>query len=65
MIECLPSNPRHLRARPVTFAYTRPLSPQDVSGITGRLQEDAVTPVRASCAKRLLVVFKGWLAKGR
>lgn len=65
MIECLPSNPRLVRARPLTFAYTRPLSPQDVSGITGRLQADAAKPVKASGAKRLLDVFKGWFATGR
>lgn len=29
--------------RPLTFAYTRPLSPADISGITGLLQDEPLT----------------------
>lgn len=37
MVERLPSRHQVVRVRPITFAYTRPLSAADVSGMTGRL----------------------------
>lgn len=45
MIERLPAHAR--RVRPMTFAYTRPLSPEDVSGITGLLVDEGIPSRRA------------------
>lgn len=45
MIERLPAHARS--KRPMTFAYTRPLSPADVSGITGLLADEAIPARRA------------------
>ena len=62
MIERLPSRHQVVRVRPITFAYTRPLSPADVSGITGRLMTaTATTPARkASPLQEALVKVKGF-----
>lgn len=46
MVERVPSRHQVVRVRPITFAYTRPLSPADVSGMTGRLMAAATAPSR-------------------
>lgn len=46
MIDRLPSRHQVVRVRPVTFAYTRPLSAADVSGMTARLVALEATPAR-------------------
>jgi len=47
VIERLQSRHQVVRVRPITFAYTRPLSPAELSGMTGRLLA-APAPLRKS-----------------
>lgn len=62
MIERLPSRHQVVRVRPITFAYTRPLSPADVSGITGHLvAATAIPPTRkASALQAAMGMVKGF-----
>ncbi len=62
MIERLPSRHQVVRVRPITFAYTRPLTAADVSGMTGRLMAATATaPSRkASPLQEALVKVKGF-----
>ena len=50
-------------ARPLTFAYTRPLSPADLSGITGLLTDGAAPrpSLPSKGFKKLAQRFKDWL----
>ena len=62
MIESLQSRHQVVRVRPITFAYTRPLSASDVSGMTGRLVAPK-TPAslrKASPLQDALLKMKGF-----
>lgn len=50
--------------RPMTFAHTRPLSPTDLSGITGLLQDEA-PPVQAAPKglQKAFAFFKGLMVR--
>lgn len=51
----------HVARRPMTFAYTRPLSPLDLSGITGLLSDEApAAPARAHGMVSMFSAFRGW-----
>lgn len=48
----------------MTFAYTRPLSPIDLSGITGLLGDEApVAPARTRGMGSVLSAFRGWFQR--
>lgn len=61
MIERLAPAPRVVR--PLTFAYTRPLSPTDISGITGLLNDEPVRQPNAPTTgvQKFAQRFKNWL----
>lgn len=62
MIQTLSRRHQVVRVRPVTFAYTRPLSPADVSGLTGRMvtADAAETVSKASLLQDALLKVKGF-----
>lgn len=60
MIERLPSRHQVVRVRPTTFAYTRPLTPADVSGMTGRMMPVPTTSRKASPFQEALGKMKGF-----
>jgi hypothetical protein len=60
VIERLPSRHQVVRVRPTTFAYTRPLTPADVSGMTGRLVAAPVVTRKASPFQEALGKMKGF-----
>lgn len=61
MIERLAPTTRVIR--PLTFAYTRPLSPTDLSGITGLLSDTSpqAPGLPPTLIKKLAQRFKDWL----
>jgi hypothetical protein len=63
VLERLSSTARRVRrGRPITFAYTRPLSPQDLSGMTGLLADEVeVAPAVAPGAERSRKSLGAWL----
>lgn len=60
MVERLPSRHQVVRVRPITFAYTRPLSAADVSGMTGRLETAARAARKANPLQEAFGKVKGF-----
>lgn len=60
MVERHPSRHQVVRVRPITFAYTRPLSPADVSGLTGRLAAATVTARKETPLQAALGMVRGF-----
>lgn len=60
MVERIPSRHQVVRVRPITFAYTRPLTPADMSGMTGRLTTMTAPKRKVSPLQMALVKVKGF-----
>ncbi|HEY9854552.1 MAG TPA: hypothetical protein V6D05_02355 [Stenomitos sp.] len=56
--------PARVGRRPLTFAHTRPLSPTDLSGITGLLADEAPkAQVAPRGIQKAVAFFKGLMAR--
>lgn len=63
MIQSMPSVAQFARARRLTFAYTRPLSPADVSGMTGVLADRQPEPEEPRGLRRVVHAVRELLVR--